>query len=153
MPKDAPGETLYLEDLAVGTTFRSGEHRLDEEQIIAFATQFDPQPFHLDPVAAKDTFFQGLAASGWHTMGITMKLIVESMPLSSGLIGAGGEVSWPSPTRPEDVLHVESTVLEVKPSRSKPGQALVTIESLTSNQSGELRQRFVARVLAFSRPD
>ena len=102
---------VYLEDLALGMEFRSAEHALDEAQIVSFARQFDPQPFHLDAEAAKDTFFQGLAASGWHTAAITMKLLVDSLVFSQGIIGAGGQIDWPRPTRPDDVLHVLSKII------------------------------------------
>jgi acyl dehydratase len=145
------GRKLYLEDLAVGDEFRSGEHTLDAEQIIAFAKQFDPQPFHIDEAAAKESYFQGLAASGWHTMAISMKLIVAAIPLAEGIIGAGGEISWPRPTRPGDVLHVESRVMEIKPSRSKPDRGRVTIRTQTYNQKGEVLQDFTASVLVFAR--
>ncbi len=145
------GRKLYLEDLAVGDEFRSGEHTLDAEQIIAFAKQFDPQPFHIDEAAAKESYFQGLAASGWHTMAISMKLLVAAIPLAEGIIGAGGEVSWPRPTRPGDVLHVESRVMAVKPSRSKPDRGMVTIRTQTRNQKGEVLQDFTASVLVFAR--
>lgn len=143
---------LYLDDLSPGDEFRSGEHRIDAEQIKAYARQFDPQPFHVDEDAAQDTFFRGLAASGWHTASITMKLLVESLPFARGVIGAGGEIWWPRPTRPGDVLHVRSKVLEITPSRSKPNQALVKVENLTMNQDGEVCQRLVANLLAFRRP-
>src|SRR3954471_21516501 len=100
--------TLYLEDLRVGQRFRSGTHRIDEGQIRAFAEQFDPQPFHLDAEAAKATLFEGLVASGWHTAAVTMRLLVESgVPIAGGIVGAGGEITWPNPTRPGDVLRVE----------------------------------------------
>src|ERR1700722_16811712 len=114
---------LYLEDIAVGMEFVSGEHQLDAAQIKAFASQFDPQPFHLDEQAAQGSFFQGLAASGWHTMAITMRLLVESLPFSQGVIGAGAELSWPRPTRPNDVLHVKSTITDIMPSRSEQDAA------------------------------
>ena len=104
-----PMQELYLEDFAVGQRFISATHQLDAEQIKAFATRFDPQPFHTDDVAAQDSFFKGLAASGWHTAAITMSLLVKSgMPIAGGLIGAGGEIEWPRPTRPGDTLTVES---------------------------------------------
>src|ERR1700740_2632546 len=97
--------SLFLEDLRVGQRFVSGTHRIDEGQIRAFAAQFDPQPFHLDPEAAKATLFKGLVAGGWHTAAITMRLLVESgLPIVGGIIGAGGEITWPNPTRPDDVL-------------------------------------------------
>ncbi len=143
------GNTIYLDDLAVGDVFVSEEHPLDAEQIVRFATQFDPQPFHTDAEAARNTFFEGLAASGWHTAAITMKLLVQSLPLSRGVIGAGGEISWPRATRPGDVLKVTSTVLEVLPSRSKPDRGFVVVESLTRNQQGEVCQKLVSKVLCF----
>jgi len=152
MHDDIPNKTLYLDDLSAGDEFRSGEHRIDADQIKTYARQFDPQSFHVDEDAARDTFFGGLAASGWHTASITMKLLVDSLPFAHGVIGAGGEIRWPRPTRPGDVLSVRSTVLEITPSRSKPNQALVKLESLTVNQDGEVCQRLVANLLAFRRP-
>ncbi len=146
-------ERLYLEDLYPGQRFRSGSHTLDEAQIKAFARQFDPQPFHLDDEAAQATMFAGLAASGWHTAAITMRLQVESgLPLSGGIIGAGGEISWPHPTRPGDILQVESEVLEVKPSRSRPDRGMVTVRSETRNQHGEVVQVLTAKLVVPRRP-
>jgi acyl dehydratase len=143
---------LYLDDLKVGLRFRSSEYPIDEQQIIAFASQFDPQPFHVDPIAAKAPFFEGLAASGWHTMAITMNLMVESVPFARGIVGAGAEVSWPSATRTADVLRVESTILEIRPSKSKPDRAIVLLEAVALNQHDEVRLRKVAKLLAFKRP-
>lgn len=143
---------LYLEDLTVGDRFRSASTSLDAAQIKAFASQFDPQPFHLDEQAAAASFFTGLAASGWHTAAITMRLLVDSVPLHGGLIGAGSEISWPRPTRPGDELHVQSEILAITPSRSKPDRGLVTCETLTVNQNGETVQRSVAKLLVFRRP-
>ncbi|MGB6009211.1 MaoC family dehydratase [Castellaniella sp.] len=140
---------LYLEDLKVGQEFLSEQHRLDAEQIIAYASQFDPQLFHLDAEAAKDTFFQGLAASGWHTMSITMKLLVQSMPFAKGIIGAGGEIAWPRPTRPGDILRVKSTIREIRPSRSRPDRGMVKVYSQTSNQENEVLQELTANLLVF----
>jgi acyl dehydratase len=143
---------LYLDDLAVGDTFESGQQRVEQADIIAFAKQFDPQPFHTDPEAARETFFEGLAASGWHTMGITMRLIVESMPIAGGIIGAGAEVSWPRPTRPGDTLRVRSEIMAIKPSRSRPDRGTVVSRSLTFGQDDEVRQDFTARMLVFRAP-
>jgi acyl dehydratase len=148
----APRHALYLDDLAVGDRFTSGEHPLDAAQIVAFAAQFDPQPFHTDPDAAEGTFFRGLAASGWHTAALTMKLLVESgLPLADGVIGSGGELQWPQPTRPDDVLHVEAEILEIVPSRSKPGRAMVQARCETKNQRGEVLQRFTPKLVVVAR--
>ena len=139
---------LCLEDLRVGQRFVSGTHRLDEGQIRAFGAQFDPQPFHLDAEAAKGTLFQGLVASGWHTAAVTMRLLVESgLPLAGGLIGAGAEITWPNPTRAGDVLQVESEVLELRPSRSRPDRGIATVRSETRNQRGDTVQVLVARLV------
>ncbi|HEY2394210.1 MAG TPA: MaoC family dehydratase [Candidatus Angelobacter sp.] len=144
---------LYLEDLHVGQRFVSGTYQISEDQIKAFAQEFDPQPFHLDEAAAQATVFVGLAASGWHTAAIAMRLLVTSgLPLANGIIGLGGDLAWPKPTRPGDTLHVESEVLEIVPSRSKPNQALVKVQSTTLNQDGEAVHRFTSKVLVFKRP-
>ena len=143
---------IYLEDLSVGDVFVSKTHALDAEQIVAFASQFDPQPFHLDPEAAQDTLFQGLAASGWHTAALTMKLLVESFPVARGVIGAGAELAWPLPTRPDDVVKVTSTVISITPSRSKPDRAIVVVESITSNQRDEALQKLTSKVVVFRKP-
>ena len=143
---------LYLDDLRVGDRFTTGEHALDAAQIIAFARQFDPQPYPTDPEAAQSTFFRGLAASGWHTAALTMKLLVESgLPLADGVIGSGGELQWPQPTRPDDVLHVEAEILEIVPSRSKPGRAMVQARCETKNQRGEVLQRFTPKLVVVAR--
>ena len=144
---------LYLDDLRVGQRFVSGTHLIDEEQIRAFAAQFDPQPFHLDVEAAKTTFFGALVASGWHTAAVTMRLLVQSgLPLAGGLVGAGGEIKWPSPVRPGAVLHVESEIVEVRPSRSRPDRGVVTVRSETRDQSGEVVQVLVAKLIVPRRP-
>ena len=154
LPDDTDAKrALYLEDLSVGDRFQSGEYALDAAQIKAFASQFDPQPFHTDEEAAKTTFFGGLAASGWHTAALTMKLMVESgIPLAEGIIGSGGELQWPKPTRPGDVLHVVSEVLDITPSRSKPGRAMVTMRCRTLNQRGEVLQYFTPKLVVHARP-
>jgi acyl dehydratase len=132
---------LHLEDLQPGQIYRSGDNAasVTADGIKAFARQFDPQPFHLDEATAAKTFFKGLAASGWHTTAITMKLLVEGgLPLAGGIIGAGvEEVRWPRPVRPGDRLRVESEVLKVRPSRSRPDQGLAKIRTTTVNQNGE----------------
>ena len=136
---------LFLDDLHVGQRFSSGAHAIEEQQIKAFAGAFDPQPFHLDEDAAKETLFGGLAASGWHTAAITMRLPVDGgAPIAGGIIGAGGEISWPKPTRPGDVLQVECEILEVTPSRSRPDRGMVTMRCETFNQRGETLQILTA---------
>jgi acyl dehydratase len=146
---DFPGDhRFYLEDLEVGRRFTSATHVVDEAQIKAYAAQFDPQPFHLDDAAARGTLFGGLAASGWHTASITMRLLVESgLPLAGGIIGAGGEVSWPKPTRPGDTLHIVSEIEEVTPSRSRPDRGMVRVRSETRNQRGEVVQVLIAKLI------
>ena len=144
--------SLYLEDLYVGQRFESRPHALDAEQIKRFASEFDPQPFHLDDEAAKDSLFGGLAASGWHTAALTMRLLVESVPLADGLVGAELQLAWPKPTRPSDVLRLFSEVTEIVPSRSKPKMAIVTMRNETRDQDGELLQLFTVKMPVFKRP-
>ena len=141
------GGEFYLDDLSVGQGFVSASHKVDESEIKAFARQFDPQPFHLNERAAEITIFAGLAASGWHTAAITMKLLVESVPLSGGIVGAGGEIAWPNPTRPGDVLRVESKVAEITPSRSRPDRGMVVMRSETLNQNGKAVQVLTAKLV------
>jgi acyl dehydratase len=128
----------YLEDLSVGFRFTTGTLTVTEAEIKEFAGRYDPQPFHLDDAAARHTLFGGLAASGWHTAAMTMRLLVESgTPLAWGIIGGGGEIAWPRPTRPGDVLHVEGEVMEIIPSKSKPDRGMVLMRNRTLNQNGE----------------
>jgi acyl dehydratase len=144
---------LYLEDLNVGQRFSSGEYQMTEERIKAFAAEFDPQPFHLDNAAGEASIFKGLAASGWHTAAVSMRLLVTGgLPFANGLIGLGGEIAWPRPTRPGDILRVESEILEIRPSRSKPNQGIVTVKNVMKNQQGEEVQIFTAKILVSRRP-
>ena len=146
-------ELLYLDDMSVGQRFRSGTYLMDTENIKAFATQFDPQPFHLDEAAADASVFKGLAASGWHTAAVAMRLLITGgLPFASGAVGLGGEIEWPRPTRPGDILHVESEIVEILPSRSKPNQGIVKVRNVTLNQNGETVQIFTAKIRAFKRP-
>jgi acyl dehydratase len=148
-----PPTPLYLDDLSPGDRFVTRSEQITAADIKAFAEKFDPQPFHTDEAAAVSTFFGGLAASGWHTAAFSMRLLVGSgMTIAGGLIGAGGELSWPRPTRPGDVLHVETTVLEATPSRSRPDRGMVTVENLTKTATGEVVQRFVVKMVALRRP-
>ena len=143
---------LYLEDLHVGQRFESRPHTLDVAQIKAFAAEFDPQPFHLDEDAAKASLFGGLAASGWHTAALTMRLLVESVPLADGLVGAELQLAWPRPTRPGMTLQVFSEILDIVPSRSKPRMAMVTMRNETRNEDGEVLQLFTVKMPVFKRP-
>src|SRR6202166_2318608 len=151
---ESPAKVLYLEDLHVGQKFSSGTYRMDEARIKSFAAEFDPQPFHLDDAAARNSVFRGLAASGWHTAAATMRLLVTScLPFAGGLVGLGGEITWARPTRPGDTLRVESEILAIVPSRSKPNQAVVTVRNITVNQNGEEVQNMTTKILAFKRKD
>lgn len=147
-----PVERLYLEDLHVGRRWTSAPHRLDAEQIKRFAAEYDPQPFHLSDEGAANSMFGTLAASGWHTMALTMRMLVDSVPLAGGLIGASTEVAWPRPTRPGMTLQVFSEIVEMKPSRSKPDMSMVTMRSETRDQHGTLLLIFTARMPVYKRP-
>jgi acyl dehydratase len=144
----------YLEDLVPGQRFGGTTRiRIDEERLTRFAVEFDPQPFHLDAVAAQDSFFGGLAASGWHTAAVTMRLLVagEFAP-AGGIIGAGfDELRWPNPVRPGDELRVESEVLEVRPSKSRPTHGVVKMRTNTLNQNDMVVQTSVGNLIVQSR--
>jgi acyl dehydratase len=145
-------ELLFLEDLHVGQRFTSGSYTMDESRMKAFAAEFDPQNFHLDNAAADASLFQGLAASGWHTAAVAMRLLVTGgLPFAHGIVGLGGEISWPKPTRPGDTVQVESEIVAITPSRSKPNQAVVTVRSTMFNQNREPVYVFTAKILAFKR--
>lgn len=142
-------KTLYLEDLAPGQTFGTGRLRMEKERIKNFAAEFDPQPFHLDEEAARESIFGGLAASGWHTAALTMRLLVNSeLKPAGGLIGLGfDELRWPRAVRPGDELRVESEILEVRSSKSRPDQGLVKVRMTTLNQNGEAVQISVGNLI------
>jgi acyl dehydratase len=144
----------YLEDFAVGQVFNSARTRVDKEQIVAYAKQFDPQPFHLDDEAARKTPFQGLAASGWHTAGMTMRMMLdgEFKPVG-GILGVGfDELSWPRPVRPGDELHAKSEILEVRPSKSRPDRGMLRVRTTTYNQKDEPVMAFTGNLLVPRRP-
>jgi acyl dehydratase len=145
-------ELLFFDDLAVGDRFESGTHELSADDIKRFAAEFDPQSFHLDDEAARETIFGGLAASGWHTAAITMRLIVTGGPkLANGIVGAGGGIEWKTPARPGDILHVESEVIELIPSRSRPDRGIVVMRSTTVNQRGEVVQILTPKLMVARR--
>jgi len=139
----------YLEDFAVGQTYGSGRLTVDKDRIKAFAAEFDPQPFHMDDEAARGSIFGGLAASGWHTAALTMRLLVESeLKPAGGIVGAGfDEFRWPLPVRPGDELHLEIKVLEVRTSKSRPNQGLIKVGTTTKNQNGEAVQVSVGNLI------
>ena len=141
-------DMLYLDDLTVGQRFVSARHTMDAVEITQFAATYDPQPFHLDEAAGRDSLFGGLVASGWHTACTTMRLIVDGgLPIAGGIIGTGGELLWTHPVRPGDTLQVECEVLEVTPSRSKPDRGTVKVRCVTRNQHGETVQSFTPRLV------
>jgi len=145
----------YLDDLAPGQRFGGAARiRIDAERVASFAAEFDPQPFHLDAQAAAQTLFGALAASGWHTAAATMRLLVDSdFRPAGGIVGAGfEELRWPLPVRPGDELRVESEVLEVRPSKSRPQQGLVKLRTSTYNQHNELVQVSVGSLVVQRRP-
>jgi acyl dehydratase len=145
---------LYLEDFSPGQTFASASVTMDADAIKGYARQFDPQPFHLDERAAEATFFKGLAASGWHTVSVTMRLLVDGgLPIAGGIIGAGvDEIRWPRPTRPGDTLRLVTEVLEVRPSKSRPDQGLMKVRTTTLNQNDEPVQVMVSNLVVMRRP-
>jgi acyl dehydratase len=144
---NAKASGLTLDEVAPGQCFTSASHIIDADQIKVFARQFDPQPFHLDEEAAKGSVFGDLVASGWHTAAVSMRLQVESgLPIAGGMIGIGGEMNWPRPTRPGDVLRVVSEILEVTPSRSRPDRGVVRVRSETRNQRDEVVQILDAKL-------
>ncbi|WP_423757687.1 MaoC family dehydratase [Burkholderia sp. NLJ2] len=146
-------QLFYFDDFTIGDTFVGATHEVTAADIKRFAAEFDPQPFHLDDEAARDTIFGGLAASGWHTAAITMRLLVASGPkLANGILGAGADIEWKQPTRAGDVLRVESEVVELTPSRSRPQYGMLTLRTRTVNQRGEVVQILTARLMVARRP-
>ncbi|MFZ0151664.1 MAG: MaoC family dehydratase [Xanthobacteraceae bacterium] len=145
----------YLEDFAVGQTFGSGRLRIDWPRALAFAAEFDPQPFHLDVAAARRSIFGELTASGWHTAAVTMRLLVETeLKPAGGLVGAGlDECRWPRPVRPGDALRVECEVIGVRPSKSRPEQGLIKLRTTTLNQDDEAVLMYVVNMVVQRRKD
>jgi acyl dehydratase len=144
----------YLEDFAAGQVYRSNRMQVDKGQILAFASQFDPQPYHLDEEAARKSVLKGLAASGWHTAAVTMRLLVESeFQPADGILGVGlEELSWPRPVRPGDELRVESQVLEVRPSKLRADRGVIRVRTTTLNQNDQPVQIFTGNLLVPRRP-
>ena len=145
----APSKVQYLEDFAAGQIYDTGRLKIDADQIKAFAGQFDPQPFHLDEDAAKNSVFRGLAASGWHTAALTMRLMADGeFKPAGGIIGVGfDELSWQRPVRPGDELHARSEILEVRPSKSRNDRGLIRVRTTTYNQNDEAVQSFIGNLI------
>src|SRR5438477_949309 len=142
----------YFEDLKAGDRFKSVTYQVSEEEIINFAREFDPQPFHLDAAVARETMFKGLIASGWHTAAITMRLFVQTLNFAEGAIGLGvDELRWPNAVRPGDRLQVETEIIDLRVSRSKPSHGVVRLRNVTVNQHGEVVQTMSASALVLRR--
>lgn len=139
-------DRIYFEDLVVGETETYGTYEVTEDEIVAFAEQYDPQWFHTDPEAAEESIYGGLIASGWHTASMTMRLIVDEHFSNAAVLGAAGleELAWPNPTRPGDVLSAEIELLEKRVSESKPDRGLVTTRTTTSDETGERKLQMVS---------
>ena len=142
----------YFEDLKAGDRFKSVTYQVSEEEIINFAREFDPQPFHLDAAVADQTMFKGLIASGWHTAAITMRLFVQTLNFAEGAIGLGvDELRWPNAVRPGDRLQVETEIIDLRVSRSKLSHGIVRLRNVTVNQHGEVVQTMSASALVLRR--
>jgi len=146
---------LYFDDFSIGQVYKSGRMQVDKDAIIRFATEFDPQPYHLDDAAARDTVFRGLAASGWHTAAMTMRLLVDGeFRPAGGIIGVGfDEFSWPRPVRPGDELTVRSEIVDVRPSKSRPDRGTIRVRTTTLNQNDEIVQSYVGTLIVPKRPE
>jgi acyl dehydratase len=153
MSESTTSSELYFEDLRVGHRYTSPRYPVSEAQILAFAREFDPQPLHLDPVAARASALGGLSASGWHTAAITMRLTADGpLQLAGGTVGLGAELRWHKPTRPGDVLHLESEIIELRLSRSRPDRGVVRVRIETFTEAGVLVQTLIATLLVPTRP-
>jgi len=142
----------YFEDLKKGDRFKSQTYKVSEEQIITFAREFDPQPFHLDRGVAEQTIFGALFASGWHTAAISMRLFVQTLNFAEGAIGLGvDEMRWPTVVKPNDTLQVETEILDMRESRSKPSHGIIRIRNVTTNQRDEIVQTMMASALVLCR--
>ena len=145
--------SLYLDDLHLGDRFKSPTYTLTKDKLLEFAREYDPQPFHLDEELAKDTLFGGLAASGWQTAAITMKLWTQTLPVANGLIGIDCHLKFPTPTRAGDTLRVEAEIIDITRSKSKPNMGIVTYHSLTKNQLDQVVQDATTKIVVFTKPE
>ena len=138
----------YLDDFEPGQKFGSGQLSVEATRIKSFGAEFDPQPFHLDEDGARETFFKGLAASGWHTAAVSMRLFVDTMHVAGGIIGLGvDELKWPNAVRPGDELRLEIEILQARHSKSRPGYGIIRIRNVTKNQRDEVVQSFMANTM------
>lgn len=141
-------DARYFEDVKAGDRFESATYKVSAEAIISFAREFDPQSFHLDPAKAEQSIFKGLIASGWHTAAITMRLFVLTLNFAEGAIGLGvDELRWPNAVRPGDSLRVETEIVDLRESRSKPTHGIIRIRNITKNQRGEIVQTMFANAM------
>lgn len=143
---------LYLEDLQIGDEFKSRSYRMSKDEILKFAHAYDPQPFHVDAEQAEQhPIFRGLAASGWHTAAVVMRLWTECFPVAYGLIGADSHVRWPCPTRPDDEIRVIVTITDIQPSKRKPDRGIVRYETQALNQQDQVLFKSTTNILVFKR--
>ena len=137
-----------FEDFPIGTRLVSTGYPITADAIMDFGRKFDPQIFHHDPDAAEKTLFGGLAASGWHTAAVSMRLFVDTMDVAGGIIGMGvDELKWPNAVRPGDELRLEIEILEARRSKSRPGYGIIRIRNVTKNQRDEVVQSFMANTM------
>ena len=138
----------YFDDLKVGDRFKSESLNVTEKHLIEFAHKFDPQMFHLSRKSAERSIFKGLVASGWHTAAMTMRLFVQTLNFAEGAIGLGvDELRWPLVVRPGDVLTVETEIVDLRPSRSRPNHGIIRLRNMTTNQRGEIVQTMLASAM------
>jgi acyl dehydratase len=153
--KETAVDKAYLEDLAPGQVFTSDARTVvDADAIKRFGGEFDSQPWHLSETVARSTFFKELVASGWHTTALTMQLIIQTLPLSGGIIGSGvDELRWPRPVRPGDTLRLHCEIIDVQESKLRPARGTVRVRMTTLNQNDQPVQTMIANLLAFRRPE
>jgi acyl dehydratase len=138
----------YFDDLKAGDQFKSEPLSVTEKELVEFAHRFDPQMFHLSRRRAERSIFKGLIASGWHTAAMSMRLFVQTLNFAEGAIGLGvDELRWPNAVRPGDVLLVETEILELRPSRSRPAHGIIRLRNVTTNQRGEVVQTMLASAM------
>ena len=141
-------EERYFDDLKTGDRFQSERFEVPGKAIIEFAEKFDPQKFHLNAQTAERSIFKGLVASGWHTAAITMRLFVKTLNFAEGAIGLGvDELRWPNAVRPGDVLNVETEIVDLRASKSKPNHGIIRLRNVTTNQRGEVVQTMFAHAM------